>query len=192
MELWHWARTVMDYAPATFWYARPGAKWDVKPAPKEAKRAIPKAVEDIVKPRQVKNAIEGEMLKVVNRTGGVTEIQNIPHFRWSNNRQLWWRHAKEQDELAVEFTVEQAGNYDVTIGTTKAVDYGIVRIDVNSQTVADSLDMYNPTVVAVDQKLGKCSLRRGKNTMKITILGANPSAVKNHMFGLDYILAVRP
>ena len=189
MELWHWARTVMDYAPATFWYARPGAKWDVKPDPKEAKRPIPKAVEDIVKPRQVKNAIEGEMLKVVNRTGGVTEIQNIPHFRWSNNRQLWWRHAKEQDELAVEFTVEQAGEYDVTLGTTKAVDYGIVRIDVNSKTIVDSLDMYNPTVVAVDHKLGKCNLRRGKNTLKITILGANPSAVKNHMFGLDYILA---
>lgn len=32
-------------------------------------------------------------------------------------------------------------------------------------------------------------LRRGKNTLKVTILGANPSAVKSHMFGLDYILA---
>ena len=179
----------MPYAPATFWYARPGAIWDVKPNPKEAKRPVPRAVEDIIKPRLVENAIEGETLPVLKRSGGVTEIQNIPRFRWSNNRQLWWRNAKEQDELVMEFTVEEAGRYDVTVGLTKAVDYGIVRIDVNSQTMADSLDLYHPTVVAAEVKLGECTLRRGKNTLKVTILGANPSAVKNHMFGLDYILA---
>ena len=32
-------------------------------------------------------------------------------------------------------------------------------------------------------------LHRGKNQLQVTILGANPSAVKSHMFGLDYILA---
>ncbi len=189
MELWHWARTRMHYAPTTFWYARPGATWDVKPDPKEARRAIPHAVEDIIKPRLVPNAIEGETLAILKRSGGITEIQNIPGFRWSNNRQLWWKGAKEQDELVVEFNVEQAGSYDVTLGITKAVDYGIVRIGVNSRTMADSLDLYNPAVVAAEVKLGVCTLRSGKNTLKVTVLGANPSAVKSHMFGLDYILA---
>jgi hypothetical protein len=189
MELWHWARTVMNYAPATFWYAQPGATWDVKPNRKEVKRPVPRSVEDIIKPRLVENAIEGETLQIVQRSGGVTEIQNIPRFRWSNNRQLWWRNTKAQDELVIEFTVEQTGDYDVTLGITKAVDYGIVRIDVNSQTVTDSLDLYNPTVVAEEVKLDVCKLRQGKNTLKVTILGANPSAVKSHMFGLDYILA---
>ena len=188
MELWHWARTTMNYAPATFWYARPGATWDVMPNPTEAKRLVPRSVEDIIKPRLVKNAIEGETLPIVQRSGGITEIQNIPRFRWSNNRQLWWRNAKKQDELVMEFTVEQAGDYDVAIGITRAVDYGIVRIDVNSQTMADSLDLYNPTVVAAEVKLGECNLHRGKNSLKVTILGANPSAVKSHMFGLDYVL----
>ena len=89
----------------------------------------------------------------------------------------------------VEFTVEQGGDYEVTLGIIKAVDYGIVRIDVNSQTMADSLDCYSPTVVAAEVKLGVCKLPKGKNTLKVTILGANPSAVKSHMFGLDYILA---
>lgn len=49
--------------------------------------------------------------------------------------------------------------------------------------------MYNPTVIAAEVKLGVCKLRRGKNALKVTILGANPAAVKSHMFGLDYILA---
>jgi hypothetical protein len=189
MELWHWAQTTMSYAPATIWYARPGATWDVKPDPKEAKRPIPQSLEDIIKPRRVKNAIEGETLPIAERTGGVTEIQNIPRFNWSNNRQLWWRNAKGNDRLVMEFTIEEAGDYDVTLGITKAVDYGVVRIAVNSQTKMDSLDLYNPSVITTEVKLPVCRLLRGKNKLQVTILGANPSAVKSHMFGLDYILA---
>ena len=85
----------------------------------------------------------------------------------------------------------EAGDYDVTLGITKAIDYGIVRIAVNSQTKTDSLDCYNPSVVAVDVELPVCRLRQGKNTLAVTVLGANPEAVKSHMFGLDYILATR-
>jgi len=43
MELWHWARTTMSYAPTTFWYARPGATWDVEPDAEEAKRPVPQS-----------------------------------------------------------------------------------------------------------------------------------------------------
>ncbi len=43
MELWHWARTTMSYAPTTFWYARPGATWNVEPDAEEAKRPVPRS-----------------------------------------------------------------------------------------------------------------------------------------------------
>jgi len=188
MELWHWAKSTMNYAPTTLWYARPGVKWDVKPDSKEAKRPIPRSVEDIIKPRQVKNAIEGETLSILERSGGTTEIQYLPNIGWSNNRQLWWRDAKENDRLIVEFNIEEAGDYDVTIGMTKAVDYGIVRIAINSETKLDSIDLYNPSVIATEVKLSTCRLLHGKNKFEVTVLGANPSAVKSHMFGLDYIL----
>lgn len=89
----------------------------------------------------------------------------------------------------MEFTVAETGDYDVTLGITKAVDYGIVRISVNSEKKIDSLDLYNQSVIAADIKLPTCRLQRGKNKLQVTILGANPSAVKSHMFGLDYILA---
>jgi len=191
MELWHWARTKMNYAPTTFWYARPGATCDVEPSPEEAQRAIPRSVEDIIKPRHVENALEGEALKVTEYTGGTTEIQNLPQYRWSNNQQLWWRNADEQDRMIVEFSAEEAGDYEVTLGTTKARDYAIVRLTVNGETKIESLDLYNPSVVAVDITLPICRLRQGKNTLEVTVLGANPEAVKSHMFGLDYILATK-
>jgi len=189
MELWHWAKTTMSYSPTTLWYARPGANWDVKPEPKEAERPIPRSVEDIIKPKMVKNAIESENLKILECSGGTTEVQYIPTIGWSNNRQLWWKNAKENDHLVVEFNIEQAGNYDITIGITKAVDYGIVSIAVNSETKIDSMDLYNQSVIAEDVKLPPCRLERGNNKLQVTILGVNPSAVKSYMFGLDYILA---
>jgi len=188
MELWHWAATTMSYAPATFWYAKPGATWDVKPDAMEAKRPVPKAVDDIIKPRIVEGAIEGEKLSVAERTGGVTEIQNITMYNWSRNAQLWWRDGKVNDTLTVEFDMDKAGEYDVTLGITKAIDYAICRIEINGETKAESADFFNPSVIARDIKLGPCKLVKGKNKLKVTILGANPSAVKKHMFGLDYIL----
>ncbi len=48
MELWHWRSTQMNYAPATFWYARPGARGNVKPDPKSAALPVPKQRSDVV------------------------------------------------------------------------------------------------------------------------------------------------
>ena len=54
-----------------------------------------------------------------------------------------------------------------------------------------ALDLLNPSVIARDINLGRCRLVKGKNKLKVTILGANPSTVKKHMFGLDYILPTK-
>jgi len=48
MEVWHWRNTRMNYAPTTFWYARPGAKDNVKPDPKTAALPVPKKRSDVV------------------------------------------------------------------------------------------------------------------------------------------------
>lgn len=47
------------------------------------------------------------------------------------------------------------------------------------------------SVIAIDLKLPVCRLNKGRNMLKVTIPGANPAAVKSHMFGLDYILATK-
>lgn len=191
MELWHWARTKMNYAPTTFWYAWPGATCDVEPNVEEARRPVARKVEDIVKPRRVENALEGETQKVAECSGGTTEIQDLPQHDWSDNRQLWWRHAQEQDRLVVEFPIAEEGDYDVMLGITKARDYGIVRIAINGQTKIDSLDGYNGSVIAADVKLPTCKLHQGTNRLEVTVLGSNPEAIQSHMFGLDYILATK-
>lgn len=188
MEVWHWAKTRMDYAPTTFWYARPGATSNVQPDPKEARKPVALSAEDIIPTRHVPNALEGETLKVLKRTGGTHSIQEGSSYNWSGNRQLWWMDGTKQDDLIVQFDAPASGVYDIEVGLTKAVDYGTVRFAVNDKVQIASLDLYNNAVIADTVEMKVCELTEGPNTLQVTILGANPKAVKRHMFGLDYLL----
>ncbi len=188
MELWHWAKTRMDYAPATFWYARPGATSNVVPDPKEASQPVAQSAEYVPKPRKVANALEGETLKVLDCTGGTHTVQHSTTFNWSDNCQRWWIDAKPQDCLIIEFSAPQSGTYAIEVGLTKAVDYGLVQLAINDQIAHRSLDCYHTSVIADAVVLKDCALVAGANRLKITMVGANPKAVKRHMFGLDYLL----
>jgi hypothetical protein len=187
MELWHWRDTYMDYAPTTFWYARPGASANVQPDPETARKKVTLLREQIVQVRRVKDAIEAETLDVVKKTGGQTQIQSVPKFRWSGDRQLWWIDGKAGDRLVVEFPVQRAGRYKVTAALTRANDYGIVELQVND-TPAGRFDRFHPSVAHDALELGVFELKAGRNQLAAEIVGANPKAIKRHMFGLDYLL----
>ena len=188
MELWHWRKTEVDFAPTTFWYADKGTESNVRPAPMEAKRKVTRVAKDIIKPRLVEGALEGEKFSVKELGGGVAKVQNLSRFNWSDNKQLWWRDAKVDDRLVLEFEVEQADRYRVVGGLTRANDYGIVKIGVNGNIMIESLDLYNANAVNDEVDFGICDLTEGTNQLEITILGANEAAIKRYMFGLDYLL----
>jgi len=191
MELWHWQSTRMNYAPATFWYARPGATSNVEPDPKTAAEPVARKRSDIVEVLHVAGAIEGESLKFVEKTGGTTEIQDVDIFRWSGDQQLWWRDGKPGDRLVLEVPVEKEGTYRVTANLTKANDYAIVRATFNDQSTDNTFDRYAPRVSHDRLNLGQFSLKKGPNRLVVEIVGANEQAIKRHMFGLDYLLLER-
>ncbi|MEN6307722.1 MAG: DUF2961 domain-containing protein [Anaerohalosphaeraceae bacterium] len=188
MELWHWAKTRVNYAPTTFWYARPGATSNVQPMPEEARNKVALVQEDVVEIKRVKGALEGESMQIPQKTGGNTEIQSGAQFDWSGGKQLWWIDAKEGDTLTLEFSVDKAGLYALTAALTKAKDYGIISIAVNGKTLTEKLDLYNPSVITEEIALGTCQLKQGVNQIEVKIIGSNPEAIKRNMFGLDYIL----
>jgi hypothetical protein len=187
MEMWHWRNTVINFAPATFWYARPGAQWNVEPDAKTA--ALPVALQrsDVVEMLVVPGAIEGEGLKIIDKSGGTTEIQNVDTFRWSNDKQLWWIDAKPGDRLVLEVPVPAAGTYRVLVNLTKARDYAQVRLRLNDQPTDKTFDRYATRVAHDLLDLGSFPLNAGPNQLVVEIVGAHPQAVKRHMFGLDYL-----
>jgi hypothetical protein len=186
MELWHWADTQVNYAPATFWYARPGATCNVDPDTKSAAMAVARQREDVVEVFKAKNAIEGEAMKIVEKTGGTTEIQEVGQFRWSDDRQLWWRDGQVGDRLVLEFPVKFGGVYKVSANLTKAVDYGIVKITVNDGA-SKQFDRFHNRVEHDKLELGTIKLPAGTNRLTVELVGINEQAVKKYMFGLDYL-----
>ena len=84
--------------------------------------------------------IQGEGLKVVQKTGGTHEVQSIRDrgkFRWEQGKHLWWRDAEVGDELVVEFEVAGAESqtFQVFGDFTMAADYGAARLLIDGNIV---------------------------------------------------------
>ncbi|MCC6680415.1 MAG: DUF2961 domain-containing protein [Phycisphaeraceae bacterium] len=182
MEVWHWAKTIIDYAPTTFWYARPGATSNVQPNADMA--ALP--VKLAAPPMQVEGAIEGEDMKVKGYTGGNTRVQEGGNWGWSGDKQLWWRDGHVGDELMLTIDVPRAGRYHAVANLTKAKDYAIVTIKLGDLTTPE-INLYHTEGASQLVELGDCTLKAGSQTLLVRITGMDPAAVPARMFGLDYL-----
>ena len=137
--------------------------------------------------------IEGESLRVI-KSDGPAQPQVMTSFAtglWSGNSQLWWIAGKKGATLTAEFIVPTAGDFDIHFAGTKAIDYGIHSFTINGTSLGAAHDFYQSKAKGVSHtgqvSLGKAKLKAGKNILTITAAGTNPQAVKNYMFGLDFI-----
>jgi hypothetical protein len=130
-------------------------------------------------------AIEGESMKVLSRTGGITEIQT--EGRWSGSKQLWWRDAKVGDTLELALPVAKSGRYRVVVNNTLAADYGIFRFLLDGEALGKPADFYSATNVTKRMTLGERDLAKGQHRLTVEVAGANAAAKPRHMFGLDYV-----
>jgi hypothetical protein len=187
MELWHWGATKMNFAPTTFFYARPGARTNIEPLPDAAAQTVTTSRTELGTVYAEPGALEGENMKVASRTGGSISEQIGGGWGWSNEAQLWWQDAEVGDELVLEFPVEKAGKYKVVANLTKANDYADIEIWVNDKKVEGRLDRYNESVASSKVELGTHELKEGTAKLKIRIAGKNPKAIPRHMVGIDYL-----
>lgn len=181
MEIWHARDNIVieELAVATYWYARPGATSNHAPLASGElhTRSLPVAT--------VTGALEGERLAVRSHTGTLFP-QDVPGC--SGNRHLWWRGGRVGDVLELAFEPPVPGRYKVFGRFVKANDYGVFRLAINGEDVADTVDLYNPTVVASEERLlGAFLLRAGENRFTAQVVGRNEAAAEQYMFGLDYL-----
>ncbi len=148
---------------------------------------------------QVKNidgmvgeAYEAEAMTIDKVTAGSATPQpmgGFPADHWSDDSQLWWTGGKPGDRLDLSFQVQKAGDYNLYLALTKAVDYAIVQIRLDDQKLGEPIDLYNaPDVISTGLKnWGLQKLAPGKHTLSFEIVGANPKAVPAHMVGIDVL-----
>jgi hypothetical protein len=133
----------------------------------------------------VKGAIEGETMKILARSGGLTEIQT--EGRWSGSQQLWWRDAKVGDKLELALPVAKAGRYRLSMHNTAANDYGIFRFQLDREPLGEPVDFYSAANVTKLITLGERELTEGGHSLAVEVVGTNPAAKPRYMFGLDYV-----
>ncbi len=184
MEMWHWAHTTINHAPAAFWYALPGVSANIDPRPEDAKEPVAMKRADIIPPvSHTRGIVEGENMEGIC-TNGRVDMQTMGNIGWSGDTQVWWTNGKEGDELTLSFLMKEAGNFNVKAALTLSHDYGIVSISLNGKQVLSRFDTYNPTVIFKTVDFGKCTIKEGENILKVKIIGKNPKSTK-YFFGLD-------
>jgi putative heme-binding domain-containing protein len=141
---------------------------------------------------KVVDAIEGEAMKVIEKSRGAAQGQGMQGFsadRWSGNDQLWWTGAQPNDTLSLEFEVAKAGSYEPQIVLTKARDYAIVQLFLDDTPLGDPIDGFNtPEVVTTGVlKFASREIKEGTHILKVKILGKHPEAVPGYMVGIDFL-----
>ena len=174
------------YAAIVYWYQAAGQSDPYGEVP------VKDRTDYYVKPTifKVKGALEGESLKVLSKTGGKTQRQDLVAYgsNWSDRAHLWWTEAKPGDTLTLAVPVAKPGKYRLTAQLTKAVDYGIVQLYLDGNKLGEPIDLYNNGVIATGAiDLGEHELTKGEHKLKIEIKGANEKAKKAYMFAIDYL-----
>ncbi len=174
------------YAATAYWYLKPGGKDPYAAAPLAERVGYWGPIQTL----KIKGALEGEGLKVLAKTGGNPQEQDLGNFegQWSNDAHLWWTEAKPGDKLELALPVEKSGRYRLGMQLTKAPDYAIVQLSLDGEKLGAPLDLFNRSVVPTGlMPMGTHQLSAGEHRLGVEILGANEKAVKNFMFGLDYL-----
>ncbi|MBW8040198.1 MAG: DUF2961 domain-containing protein [Planctomycetes bacterium] len=175
------------YAATSYWYQAVGQVDPYKPVPVAQRLGYWSPI----KVFRVKGALEGEKLKVLSKTGGNPQQQDlsIHGSNWSGEAHLWWIEAKPGDTLEIAIPVKKTGTYRLKTQLTKAIDYGIHQLYLDGKKLGDPIDLYNNGVIPTGVlDLGTHKLKKGQHVLKVKIIGANKKAVKKYMFGIDYLL----
>jgi hypothetical protein len=133
----------------------------------------------------VQGAIEGESMRILSKTGGVTEIQW--DTRWSGSKQLWWRNARPGDRLELALPAAAAGQYRLAMNNTRADDYGVFQFYLDGEKLGEPVDFYSAANIVKQMTLGDRRRTEGPHRFVVEVAGSNPAAKPGYMFGLDYI-----
>lgn len=185
MEMWHWTKSIIHYAPITFWYISPK---DAATCPVSDLKglSVPVALtrEDIIPPVIAGNKIEGEDMKLENMTEGYFRYSNSTERGWSNNMQFVWGNVKPSGKLTMSFISDSALTADAVITFSKGLEYGDFKVSINGQ---------DPEIVSARENLfktekkiiKKVELHKGYNYLNIEFMGSADN--KTNRVGIDCI-----
>lgn len=185
MEMWHWTRATINFAPVTFWYLLPGGKSNIEPDTAGINARVVLKRNDIVSPGIVNGKIEAENMILSSVTGGNFRYQNSTKHGWSGNMQAFWTDAKPGDKLNLLFHSNEESRVKVNANFSMAKDYGSFKVYLNEKP-AGKFNLHNDSLITRQVSLGKFKLLKGENKLVIEVTKSSPDPKKAFM-GLDYL-----
>jgi hypothetical protein len=192
MEVWHWAKTKIDYSVVTFWYGFDGAALvDFQPR----RNRITEVKSPVLYKTPMSLDIPGFKIEKIP-TAGNLQLQGLQQFtkegrKWENDDHLWWTGARPGAKLELIINTEKDGKYNLVAALTKAKDYGTIQFSVDGVKVGEAIDLYNPEVIPTGaMEVGSIDLKAGKHIVQVEIIGKNDKADPAFMVGIDTVRLV--
>ena len=177
------------YAAVAYWYLAPGGK-DPYPTAPLSQRVGYWDNAAAMGTAKVPGAIEGEEMTILSKTAGQAREQDLSDHegQWSGGKHLWWTDAKVGDKLELAMPVQKAGGYRLAVQLTKANDYAIVQMYLDSAKLGQPVDLYSPNVIPATKWMSDpLEINAGQHKLTFEIVGAAPAAKKAYMVGIDYV-----
>lgn len=184
MEMWHWTKATINFAPVTFWYIHPD---DVEQETSELQDATEPVVltrKNLISSVIKGNKIECENMNLEFKSDGQFRYGNNVKSGWSNNMQMLWSAAKPGSVLELSFESDTERIVNATVIFSKAPNCGNCKVGINDSqqiTVRGQSDEFELDKVS----LKNVSLEKGENRFKVTLppFSQNASTV-----GIDCII----
>lgn len=201
----------MEWSVASFWYARPGAQSQPKPAPDEAaspiqypkrlsrrhlRQPLTQAELDRLIPgkKRLPGAIECEEMMQITTQGVTARRQDaymyIPQQQFSGGDFLYVDAKKAEDFVELKFPPGGGGPWKLTVYPTLGPDFGTVRFIVNGEDVAGTHDLSGKALVVGNPiELGTFDAPEELITLRVVAVGPGDSEVGDAgPFGLDCVI----
>lgn len=186
MEMWHWTKATINFAPVTWWYMLPESDFDINADMDGITAPVALRRSDIIPPEVRNSVIEGENMELARISGGSFSIQHSTKWGWSDDMQLFWTGGKPGDTLEVVFNSPEEYNINLTARFTVAPDYGTVRLILNETEIPGTFNLNYPQVTTREIYLGRFQIPQGENKLRTIIVSPGTSDGKA-FFGLDLL-----
>jgi hypothetical protein len=130
-------------------------------------------------------------LRVLGTPPGHIYDQSTAPFggSWKDDDHLIWAHVKPGDKLGIAVPVKENGDYAVSVVLTKCSDYGIFQLTLDGKKTGEPVDLFDRKIQPTKPiPLGTHRLSAGEHALGVEVVGTNPAAKPNYIFGLDRIL----
>ncbi len=185
MEMWHWTKTKLNFAPTTFYYMLPGGTDNIEPDYEGAKAKLAFGRFDILRPEPENGKLEGENLKPV---GVEKNTQGFYHDEVSGGVALTWHSAVPGESRKFEFYAD-SGSQLKELALASNNKNGMYEIILNGKHILRWDSSANEDLL---QLIGLNVELKRINLLEVKFVSGNKSVKeKNNDIIIDY-LVIKP